>query len=196
MVTAGDSLTVLNSKDIVLKNFTPPNYLMGHSYNNSGEDALTLPKYTQIRYSRVITQALGGTKQKITTGLIGGTDKGSLHLFTYPFNLDLGNGMQLGSPLLDQLTAHAGEVTKILLSPDNRYLFSAGTDGTLFIFQLTDTPIQFDKNGMLLSIPLNESDPSDEFGAGATTGGPLVVDEALADIVLVRKQEMEEWRRK
>jgi len=58
--------------------------------------------------------------------------------------------MQLGSPLLDQLTAHAGEVTKILLSPDNRYLFSAGTDGTLFIFQLTDTPIQFDKNGMLL----------------------------------------------
>lgn len=26
--------------------------------------------------------------------------------------------------------------------------------------------------------------------------GPSIVDEALADIVLVRKQEMEEWRRK
>ena len=80
-------------------------------------------------------------------GLIGGTDKGSLHLFTYPFNLDLGNGVQLASPLLEQITAHAGEVTKILLSPDNRYLFSAGTDGTLFIFQVSETPIMFDKNG-------------------------------------------------
>jgi len=29
---------------------------------------------------------------------------------------------------------HAGEVTKIIISPDNRFLFSAGTDGTLFVF--------------------------------------------------------------
>jgi hypothetical protein len=34
-------------------------------------------------------------------GIIGGTDKGSLHLFTYPFSLDIGGGMQLASPLLD-----------------------------------------------------------------------------------------------
>jgi WD40 repeat protein len=26
-------------------------------------------------------------------GIIGGTDKGSIHLFTYPFNLDIGGGM-------------------------------------------------------------------------------------------------------
>jgi hypothetical protein len=46
MVTAGDSLTILNSKDTVLKNFSPPNYLMSHTYNNQGDDALTLPKYS------------------------------------------------------------------------------------------------------------------------------------------------------
>ncbi len=132
-------------------------------------------------------------------GLIGGTDKGSLHLFTYPFNLDIGNGVQLASPLLDQITAHAGEVTKIMLSPDNRYLFSAGSDGTLFIFSVTEAPIMFDKNGMLLNSFGDDLDKTallDDLGAAATTGGPQVVDEALADIVLVRKQEMEEWRRK
>jgi hypothetical protein len=54
----------------------------------------------------------------------------------------------------------------------------------------------FDKNGLLLNSFGDDLSPSDDLGAGATTGGPQVVDEALADIVLVRKQEMEEWRRK
>lgn len=84
-----------------------------------------------------------------------------------------------------------------MLSPDNRYLFSAGSDGTLFIFSVTEAPIMFDKNGMLLNSFGDDTDKAallDDLGAGAT--GPQVVDEALADIVLVRKQEMEEWRRK
>jgi hypothetical protein len=83
-----------------------------------------------------------------------------------------------------------------MLSPDNRYLFSAGSDGTLFIFSVTEALIMFDKNGLLLNSFGDDLSPSDDLGAGATTGGPQVVDEALADIVLVRKQEMEEWRRK
>lgn len=86
-----------------------------------------------------------------------------------------------------------------MLSPDNRYLFSAGSDGTLFIFSVTEAPIMFDKNGMLLNSfgdDLDKKALHDDLGAAATTGGPQVVDEALADIVLVRKQEMEEWRRK
>jgi WD40 repeat protein len=106
-------------------------------------------------------------------GLIGGTDKGSIHLFTYPFNLDVGNGIQLASPLLDQITAHSGEVTKIMLSPDGRYLFSAGTDGSLFIFQVSDAPIMFDKSGQLIN---NFGDDhrhlEDDMGPGATSGGP------------------------
>jgi hypothetical protein len=130
-------------------------------------------------------------------GLIGGTDKGSLHVFTYPFNLDLGNGTHLASPLLDQITAHAGEVTKILLSPDSKYLFSAGTDGTLFIFSVTEAPIMFDKNGQLTTSNAGDDlDKLEDLAGASNGGGPQIVDEALADIVLVRKQEMEEWRSK
>jgi hypothetical protein len=85
-----------------------------------------------------------------------------------------------------------------MLSPDNRYLFSAGSDGTLFIFSVTEAPIMFDKNGVLLHHFGDSSDKAliDDLGAGANSSGPQIVDEALADIVLVRKQEMEEWRRK
>jgi len=37
---------------------------------------------------------------------------------------------------------------------------------------------------------------ADDDDISAGPGGLQIVDEALADIVLVRKQEMEEWRRK
>jgi hypothetical protein len=55
MVTAGDSLAILNSKDVILKTYNPPNYLMSHNYASHSEDALTLPKYSQIRYTKVVT---------------------------------------------------------------------------------------------------------------------------------------------
>jgi hypothetical protein len=43
----------------------------------------------------------------------------------------------------------------------------------------------------------NDDDDSNPSNSGGTSSqGPHVVDEALADIVLVRKQDMEEWRRK
>ena len=57
----------------------------------------------------------------------------------------------LMSPLLEQITVHAGEVTKIVLSPDSKYLFSVGTDGSLFIFSVGEQHIQFDKFGQLIA---------------------------------------------
>jgi len=50
-----------------------------------------------------------------------------------------------------------------------------------------------DKNGLLVPAVTSLSSDLDDLTNG---GGPSIVDEALADIVLVRKQEMEEWRRK
>jgi cilia- and flagella-associated protein 57 len=38
----------------------------------------------------------------------------------------------------DMFNAHLGEVTKILSSPDGRYVFSAGTDGTVFVYSVTE----------------------------------------------------------
>lgn len=63
------------------------------------------------------------TKSKVT-GFVAGSEKGNLYIFSYPFH----------EVVLDHITAHSGEVTKIIISPDNRYLFSAGSDGSLFIY--------------------------------------------------------------
>jgi hypothetical protein len=38
-----------------------------------------------------------GNKNKVTTGLIAGTDKGNIQIFAYPFNVEA----PLTSPLLD-----------------------------------------------------------------------------------------------
>jgi hypothetical protein len=58
----------------------------------------------------------------------------------------------------------------------------------------------FDKHGMLInanqSAAHEDLDKADDLNAGGSGGALSIVDEALADIVLVRKQEMEEWRRK
>lgn len=63
----------------------------------------------------------------------------------------------------------------------------------------------FDKHGQLIHQSTTQGVHDDLMGdkGGASGGddqgnggGPQIVDEALADIVLVRKQEMEEWRRK
>lgn len=73
-------------------------------------------RFTQVRFVKTVRQRI--------SGFIAGNDKGSLNIFSYPFH----------DVVLDQITAHAGEVTKIIVSPDNRYVFSAGTDGCLFIY--------------------------------------------------------------
>ena len=75
-------------------------------------------KFTQVRFVKT-------AKNKIT-GFVAGSDKGNISIFSYPFY----------ETVLDQITAHAGEVTRLILSPDNRYLFSTGTDGSLFIFAI------------------------------------------------------------
>lgn len=38
----------------------------------------------------------------------------------------------------DTFNAHLGEVTKVLVSPDGRYVFSAGADGTVFVYSVTE----------------------------------------------------------
>jgi len=79
-------------------------------------------------------------------------------------------------------------VNKIVISPDSKHLFSIGSDGSLFIFAIQEQPITFDKFGQLVSLPtVEEARLTDEPQSS-------VVDQALADIVLVKKQEMEEWR--
>jgi hypothetical protein len=75
-----------------------------------------------------------------------------------------------------------------VISPDSRFLFSAGTDGTMFIFAISEQQVYVDRNGLPIMLPAQTnalSADDDEISAGP--GGLQIVDEALADIVLVRK---------
>ena len=38
----------------------------------------------------------------------------------------------------DSFNAHLGDVTKIIASPDGRFVFSAGSDGTVFVYSVTE----------------------------------------------------------
>ena len=198
-VTSGDAITVLNSKDMAIKTYTPPFVPVSQSQYMTGSsssliDDQTPPKFTQIKYIKTTGLGLGAqNKHRVTTGIIAGTDKGNIQIFAYPLAVEL----PLQSPLLDQITAHAGEITKIILSPDNRFLFSAGTDGSLFIFSVGEQQLTFDKHGQLISnsttAVASGHDDDKMVHDGAGSGGPSdsnshqIVDEALADIVLVRK---------
>jgi len=39
---------------------------------------------------------------------------------------------------LDYINAHQGEITNIVVSPDQNFLFSSSSDGSLFIFSIKE----------------------------------------------------------
>lgn len=80
-------------------------------------------KYTEVCFVRSFIAGI--------ENLIVGTDRGEIRVLAMP-------------PLVhqefafDAFNAHLGEVTRVLASPDGRYVFSAGQDGTVFIFSVTE----------------------------------------------------------
>jgi hypothetical protein len=44
-------------------------------------------------------------------------------------------------------------VTKLVISPDSRFLFSAGTDGIMFIFAISEQQLYVDRNGFPIPLP-------------------------------------------
>ena len=63
--------------------------------------------------------------------LIVGTGYGQLKFYALP-------PMLSADLVFDSFNAHIGEVVKIIASPDGRYVFSAGLDGTIFVFSVTE----------------------------------------------------------
>ena len=102
-----------------------------------------------------------------------GTEQGSVQVHS---SLLSHFGIAFSSSLL-----HAGEVTRLLTTPDGKYLLSSGADGTIFVIQLHDQTL--------------ESSKSIE-SAHANHQGFAVIDDQLAQIVLVRKSLMDHWRKR
>ena len=64
--------------------------------------------------------------------LLVGTDRGEVKVFspnylTHPSDAHF-----------DSFSVHLGETIKLLSSPDGRFVFSAGSDGSLFVFSVTE----------------------------------------------------------
>ena len=77
------------------------------------------------------------------------------------------------------------------MSPDNKYLFSAGCDGSLFIYSVSEQVYVVDRNGSIINAggALYPAVVSDQEGLliEDMNNNKSIVDEELADIVLVRK---------
>ena len=76
-------------------------------------------KFTQV--------TLVKTKNKIRN-LVVGTDRGGVRIFNVP----------LSEALFDEFSVHYGELTNLLSSPDGQFVFSAGVDGSLFVYSVTE----------------------------------------------------------
>jgi len=87
----------------------------------------------------------------------------------------------------EEFFAHSGEVTQIMVSPDSKFVFSTGVDGTVFVFSVHEY-LNEHENFKPLEIE-DEKIQAEDFTS-------MIVDKALADIVLVKKADMEDWRKK
>jgi len=77
---------------------------------------------------------------------------------------------------------HHGAVTCLVATPDNKFLFSASDDGSLFILKVSDEKI----NPQMPTAPGEES-------TIVIVDPPRLMDPELCDIVLVKRDDMESW---
>lgn len=71
------------------------------------------------------------TMSKAFSSVVAGTNKGELWTILHPFK-DEGANKQL---------VHTGPVSRLAQTTDQQVLFSAGEDGTLFVFTLVEEQI-------------------------------------------------------
>ena len=57
-----------------------------------------------------------------------GTEKGNVKVYNYP----------LINKNFDEFNAHHGEVTQVIVSPDSKFVFTSGNDGTVFVYSVTE----------------------------------------------------------
>lgn len=108
---------------------------------------------------------------------------------------------------MSKIKLHIGEVSRLILSPDGKYIISAGVDGTIFMMSITDLSSEPIPGMIAPSVPKDSSIPGSSIQAkGQSTlasdaknpinpDSLLTAEEQLAEIVLVKKSLMESWRK-
>eukprot|EP00743_Colponemidia_sp_Colp-15_P006147 GILK01006607.1.p1 GENE.GILK01006607.1~~GILK01006607.1.p1 ORF type:complete len:1413 (-),score=360.36 GILK01006607.1:147-4334(-) len=108
------------------------------------------------------------------------THAGSLRLYPSP----------LLSSTCDEYNIHSGAVTKIRLSVDGRYLFTCGEDGCIFIFEMRGLDLGRNGSVMMRSKKANQ-DFLEESTPDESTEREPVTDEALAEVVMINRVELD-----
>lgn len=100
--------------------------------------------------------------------MIVGTEKGNVKIYNFP----------LISKNFDEFNAHHGEVTQIAVSPDSKFVFTGGSDGNIFVYSVTD---YINENEIFKPTAQEEKKLMEKEYKN------LIVDEALADVVLIKR---------
>lgn len=86
---------------------------------------------------------------------------------------------------------HRGAVTRLAQTLDQNILFSAGEDGSLFVFKISEEKIKDEREQVEDFQQVTANIEQEESEREALTF--KVMDKELANIVLVKKHEMEKW---
>ena len=152
---------------------------------------------TQIQYVRTNRGhnlqgfALGSSTGEVKMLLHAYQDKGGTGEFKQLIPTQIEHGVS-------RFLSHKGTVNKLLSTHDSRFLFSAGEDGTLFMYHieeeknleageiLTEKQIRgmaIEQSNRIYKLDENEGNPDQK----------SIMSPELANIVLVKKAEMEDW---
>ena len=82
----------------------------------------------------------------------------------------------------EEMFTHQGQITKLRASPDGKFVFSAGEDGSIFIFKVEES------NEILHAIVDGKEKEKDSANANK------IVDDSLADIVLIEREKLEKFK--
>jgi WD40 repeat protein len=97
-------------------------------FNQKEDVELNIVSYENRKFSEVcIVRSFTNNIEN----LIVGTDRGQIKVYPMPPILSQ-------DVTFDSFNAHIGEVSKLVTSPDGRYVFSSGTDGSIFVFSVTE----------------------------------------------------------
>ena len=121
-----------------------------------------------------------------TAGFASGTDEGQIQVLLHPYS----------EGGISRLLTHKGAVTRVMTTLDSKVLFSAGEDGTLFIYHVSEekvlTPAEMNAQENLRTLA-NQTFRATVVEPEAGELSKQIMDPELANIVLVKQDEMEEW---
>lgn len=120
-----------------------------------------------------------------TRGFLAATDQGSLAILAMDFK-EIDNEIEV-------INTHFGGVVDMMVSPCERTLFTTGVDGTIFIFDIKEQ--LYNRVTKETRPPqIIEVDPQDTKKGTVKDTRQKIMDQDLADIVFVKKNQMDEWK--